>query len=201
MARRQKNAQVALVLAGVVCGMVALSFAAVPLYRLFCQVTGFGGTTQVADTLPQAVAEHEVIVRFDSNVHPGLPWFFQPEVRQVKVKVGEAGLVYFKAKNLSNQRTVGTATFNVTPLDVGQYFNKVQCFCFNEQVLEPGQEVEMPVSFFVDPKLLDDRNMKGVKTITLSYTFFAAPDAEGETDEGETDRTVRGAGSAAAGKP
>lgn len=196
MQRRPKNAQLALVLAGVVCGMIALSFAAVPLYRLFCQVTGFGGTTQVAETLPETVADHEVVVRFDATVNPGLPWYFQPEVRQVKVKVGEPGLIYYKAKNLSDRATVGTATFNVTPLEVGQYFNKVQCFCFEEQRLEPGQEMEMPVSFFVDPKLLEDRNMRGVKTITLSYTFFAVPDAVGENG-----KAARSAGPAAAGKP
>lgn len=187
--KREKNARIALILAGVVCGMVVLSFAAVPLYRLYCQITGFGGTTQVATSVPTSTSEREITIRFDANVHPGLPWAFQPEVRQVKVKVGEQGLVFYQARNLAPTATTGVATFNVTPDQAGQYFNKVQCFCFNEQRLDPDAVVDMGVSFFLDPAMLDDRDMDGVRTITLSYTFFAAPDEEGD-EQGALKRTT-----------
>ncbi|HKY94391.1 MAG TPA: cytochrome c oxidase assembly protein [Kiloniellales bacterium] len=188
--RRQKNARIALVLAAVACGMVALAFAAVPLYRLFCQLTGYGGTTQVSASAPAAISDREIVVRLDANVHPGLPWAFQPEVRQVKLKVGEQGLVFYQARNLAKVATAGVATFNVTPLQAGQYFNKVQCFCFDEQRLEPGAAVDMGVSFFVDPAMLADPEMDGVHTITLSYTFFAAPEEEGDDDQGAARRTT-----------
>jgi len=187
--RRDKNARIALVLAAVACGMVAMAFAAVPIYRLFCQITGYGGTTQVAASLPEAVSEREIVVRFDANVHPGLPWTFQPEVREVRLKVGESGLVFYKAENLAQFASTGVATFNVTPLQAGQYFNKVQCFCFDEQKLEPGASVEMGVSFFVDPALLADDDMDNLHTITLSYTFFASPEAE-EEQQGALRRTT-----------
>lgn len=170
-----RNARTGLLLTGIVAGMVGLSFAAVPLYRLFCQVTGYGGTTQVAETVPAAVAERKITVRFNADVDPDLPWSFGPMQRAVTVRVGEPGMAFYRARNRSGQTTVGAATFNVTPLKAGQYFNKVQCFCFDEQKLAPGQEAEMGVSFFVDPAILEDRNLDEVKTITLSYTFFRAP--------------------------
>lgn len=188
--RREKNARFALILAAAACAMLAMAFAAVPLYRLFCQVTGYGGTTQVAESAPAEVNDREIVVRFDANVHPGLPWAFQPEVRQVKLKLGEQGLVFYQARNLAKVATAGVATFNVTPDEAGQYFNKVQCFCFNEQRLDPGASVDMGVSFFVDPALLGDRAMDDVRTITLSYTFFAAPDEEGDDKNGAERRTT-----------
>lgn len=187
--RREKNARIALVLAAVACGMVAMAFAAVPLYRLFCQITGYGGTTQVAAGLPGTVDEREIVVRFDANVHPGLPWAFQPEVREVRLRVGESGLVFYKAENLAQYASTGVATFNVTPLQAGQYFNKVQCFCFDEQKLEPGASVEMGVSFFIDPAILSDGDMDSIHTITLSYTFFASLEAE-EEQQGALQRTT-----------
>ncbi len=174
-----RNARTATVLSAVVLAMIGLSFASVPLYRIFCQVTGFGGTTQVAEALPTATASQRVMeVRFNADVDPSLPWRFQPLERAVSVRVGEPGLVYFRATNLSEQAITGTATFNVTPMKTGEYFTKVACFCFEEQRLEPGQTVDMAVSFYIDPEILDDRNVEEVKAITLSYTFFRKQDAE-----------------------
>ncbi len=184
--RARGNGRLALTLGLVVCGMVGLSFAAVPLYRVFCQVTGYGGTTQVAEAAPDRVLDRTVTVRFEGFVNGKLPWRFAPEQREVTLKVGEPGLVFFKAENLADRPTAGVATFNVTPLKIGQYFNKVQCFCFNEQTLQPGETVDMGVSFFVDPAIDEDLNAAEVRTITLSYTFFSDPDAlPGPGDEGE----------------
>jgi cytochrome c oxidase assembly protein subunit 11 len=158
-----------------VVGMAGLAYASVPLYRIFCQVTGFGGTTMRADAVPGPVLEREMTVRFDANV-ADLPWSFQPEVRLTRVKLGENGLVYYRAVNRSSVAIVGTATYNVTPEKAGPYFAKIACFCFTEQRLEPGEAIDMPVSFFVDPALADDPNMEEVGTITLSYTFFKVRD-------------------------
>ncbi len=176
--RGRANGRLALGLGVVVCGMVGLSFAAVPLYQLFCQVTGYGGTTQVAESAPELVLEREMKIRFDANVSPSLPWAFKPDLRQVTVKLGEPTLIFYTALNEAEVATAGTATFNVTPQKAGQYFGKTQCFCFSEQLLKPGQEMDMGVSFFVDPALVEDPNMDEVKTITLSYTFFVDPDSE-----------------------
>lgn len=189
----RRNARTGLVLAGVAIGMVGLAFASVPLYRLFCQVTGFGGTTQIATAAPQAPVEaidRTMIIRFNADVDPKLPWSFQPNQRQVSVRVGETGLAIYTARNRGDAPVTGTATFNVTPLKAGKYFDKLQCFCFDEQRLEAGQEVEMAVSFFVDPAIMDDRNLDEVKTITLSYTFFRTR-SEGEGDNGSTAATTR----------
>ncbi len=172
---KRRNARTGVVLTGIVAGMIGLSFASVPLYRLFCQVTGYGGTTQVAEAAPGAVAERVIKVRFNADIGPGLPWYFKPVQREIALRVGESGLATFRARNLSDIAVTGTSTFNVTPLKAGQYFNKVQCFCFTEQRLEAGQELDMAVSFFVDPEILSDRNLDEVTTITLSYTFFRAP--------------------------
>lgn len=181
--KARSNARLALTLAGVVFGMVGLSFAMVPLYQLFCQVTGWGGTTQVAETLPETVSDRTIAVRFNADVNEKLPWSFGPVQREVEVKVGENRLAFYRAKNVGERPVVGTATFNVTPLKAGQYFSKVACFCFTEQKLEPGQEIDMPVSFFVDPAILDDPNLDDVKTITLSYTFFRDLDDWDEEQE------------------
>lgn len=170
--KARSNARLAITLIGVVFGMVGLSFAMVPLYQLFCQVTGWGGTTQVAEAVPETVSDRTIAVRFNADVNEKLPWSFGPVQREVEVKVGENRLAFYRAKNVGERPVIGTATFNVTPLKAGQYFSKIACFCFTEQRLEPGQEIDMPVSFFVDPAILDDPNLDDVKTITLSYTFF-----------------------------
>jgi cytochrome c oxidase assembly protein subunit 11 len=158
----------------VVVAMVGLSFASVPLYRVFCQVTGFGGTPQRVAALSDTVGERTMTIRFTADLSPELPWEFAPEVGKVEVKVGEAAMVRFRAKNLSRTPVVGTATFNVTPDKAGAYFDKVQCFCFTRQALAGGQEEFLPVTFFVDPAIEDDPNLSEVRTITLSYTFFRA---------------------------
>ena len=156
----------------VVVGMVGMSFAAVPLYRLFCQVTGFGGTTQVATTAPATIGARSVTVRFDSNIASGLGWRFGPKERVMKVRLGEVGETAFLAENRGARPTTGTAAFNVTPAAAGLYFNKIACFCFTEQTLAPGESAEMGLAFFVDPALADDPDLDGITTITLSYTFF-----------------------------
>jgi len=176
MSQSRKNAKVALSLGALVAGMVGLSFAAVPLYDLFCRVTGFGGTTQVAEAYADRVLDRKITIRFNADVNRELGWQFKPEVTSMEVKVGEAALTNYFAKNMTDAPIVGTATYNVTPEKAGIYFNKLQCFCFTEQMLEPGQSVDMPVYFFVDPAIADDPNLDNVTTITLSYTFFKAPD-------------------------
>lgn len=189
LARKNKKTLVSCVLA--VSFMVGLSFAAVPLYDLFCRVTGYGGTTQEASVAPDEVHDRVITVRFDSSTNPELPWRFSPVQRSVDIRVGETGLAFYRAQSDSDESTMGTATFNVTPLKAGQYFVKMDCFCFTEQRLTPGESVEMPVTFFVDPAILEDENMFGVDTITLSYTFYRMeyPEAEEETtaalDNGE----------------
>ena len=168
---RRRNIPVVAASVVTVAMMVALSFAAVPLYRLFCQVTGFAGTTQVAASAPGAIGSKIITVRFDANVAPSLAWQFVAP-KPVEVRLGEERLVAFTAINIGNEPLLGTATFNVTPLQVGKYFNKIQCFCFTEQLLMPGESKEFPVSFFVDPSIVEDEDGKGVTAITLSYTFF-----------------------------
>jgi cytochrome c oxidase assembly protein subunit 11 len=158
----------------VVIGMVGLSYAAVPLYDLFCRVTGYGGTPQRAAAAPGAIGDRVINVRFDTNTDRQLPWTFQPEQRSVTVKVGENRLVFFRAVNNSDRSIVGHATFNVVPDRAGRYFNKIQCFCFTEQRLDPGQSVDMPVSFFIAPEILTDRDGLDINEITLSYTFYPA---------------------------
>lgn len=160
-------------LIAVALGMLMLAYASVPLYRLFCQVTGFGGTTQRAAMYQGQPSARTVTVRFNGDVDPHLPWAFEPIEKSVTVHVGENRLIAFRAKNLSGQPTRGTATYNVTPHAAGVYFNKIQCFCFNEQRLAPNQSANLPVSFFIDPAILDDPNLRDLTNITLSYTFFS----------------------------
>jgi cytochrome c oxidase assembly protein subunit 11 len=169
--RLPRNALLGLTLVGVVACMVGLSFASVPLYRLFCQVTGYQGTPRRAETGADRVLDREVVVRFDSNVS-GLPWVFRPEVAQVHLKLGETATVNFIAENHGDQPLSGTAVFNIEPDLVASYFNKIECFCFTEQKLKPGERAELPVQFFVSPDLADDRELRAIRTITLSYTFF-----------------------------
>jgi cytochrome c oxidase assembly protein subunit 11 len=155
--------------------MVGVGFAAVPLYRLFCQVTGFGGTTMRVDAAQAATVQFSnktIVVRFDANQREGLPWEFKPERPTDTVSIGAKDMSIYIAKNLSNEPVTGTATFNVTPALAGQYFNKIQCFCFTEQTLKPDEQVRMPVLFYVDPKIMTDPETKDIEEITLSYTFY-----------------------------
>ena len=168
----------AFVLFSVVAGMVGLAFASEPLYRIFCQVTGYAGTTQVAAFVPKSneVLKRMVAVRFDANVNSNMPWSFKPVQREIKVRLGEQALAYFEATNDSDQSLVGTASFNVTPYKAAIHFNKIDCFCFTQQVLKPGQTMKMPVTFFIDPELAKDSRADDLRTITLSYTFFQDDD-------------------------
>ena len=170
-----KNRKTAVMLAAIVLFMVGLAYASVPLYKLFCQVTGFGGTTQIAAQAPAQVPMNlePVNVRFDANVNPKLPWKFEAVTKPVSLRPGEEVTVYYRATNLADEPTSGTATFNVTPQKAGPYFMKIECFCFTEQVLQPGESMDMPVSFFLDPDLKSDDNTKDVDEVVLSYTFFA----------------------------
>lgn len=167
-----KNRRVGLAVFVTVAVMVGMSFAAVPLYRLFCSATGYNGTTQVAKALPPNVIDRVMTVRFDTGLGGGLNWRFTPEQRQVKVRMGERALAAFKAENLNKKSITGTALYNVTPLKVGKYFKKIECFCFQEQVLEGGKTATLPVVFYIDPAMDKDPDMADVHYITLSYTFF-----------------------------
>ena len=153
-----------------------LSYASVPLYRIFCQITGYGGTTQQVENLPKFVHDREITIRFNAITYEGLPWKFENQQKEVKLKVGEHKLAFFSATNLADKPTTGTATYNVTPHKVGEYFAKIQCFCFEEQTLEAGETIEFPVSFYIDPEILNDKDAQEVSTITLSYTFFPLKD-------------------------
>lgn len=173
----RSNARLAVVLLGIPAAMGVLVYYSVPLYQLFCQVTGYGGTTQVAQAAPTGTVDQEVTVRFDANVAPGLAWeFIAPE--PVKVRLGEEHVVSYKGKNIGSNPSLGTATSNVVPYQAGAYFNKIECFCFTEQLLLPGEQKEFTLKFFVDPSLMEDADTSKLSTITLSYTFFnQGPDA------------------------
>ena len=174
---RNNNNRVALGLGAVAAGMLGLGFAAVPLYDLFCRVTGFGGTTQVAseaqaaDAAALSAGAPTISIRFDASTARDMPWEFRPRQVTDTVQIGQRDMAIYEAKNLSSVPVTGTASFNVEPEQAGAYFNKIQCFCFTEQTLRPGQQVTMPVLYFVDPRALEDPNMQGVEQITLSYTF------------------------------
>jgi cytochrome c oxidase assembly protein subunit 11 len=170
--RPARDAVVAFACGGFVAVMVGVSFAAVPLYSWFCRTTGFGGTTQVAKTTPDQMSGRVVTVRFDSNVAPGLPWSFEPERRTIDVRLGEVVTVYYAVRNESARVTTGQAGYNVTPPTVGAYFEKINCFCFTQQTLQPGEKRDMAVVFYVDAKLGKDTEQRAVNNITLSYTFF-----------------------------
>lgn len=172
----QKNGRTAALAALLVAAMVGLAFASVPLYRIFCQVTGLGGTTMRVDEAAAAavrpVAGKSVSIRFDANVSRDLMWEFRPVQTQRTVPIGERNMAVYRARNISTRPLTGTATFNVTPVQAGRYFSKIQCFCFTEQLLQPGQDMQMPVLFYVDPAILDDPAVRDVTEITLSYTFY-----------------------------
>ena len=163
-----------LLVVSVVFCMGALSYTSVPLYKLFCQVTGYGGTTQVVQNVSDKVVDRSITVRFDANVNPALDWRFAPTQKSIKLSLGENALAFYRAENTGSGPLVGTATFNVTPDKAGIYFNKVECVCFQAQLLAPNQVIDMPVSFFIDPDMMNDPNLDDVTTITLSYTFFRA---------------------------
>ena len=171
MARRN-NVNLALNLVCVAVGMLLLAYASVPLYRLFCQVTGYNGTTQEAKQAPGKILTRQITVDFNADVAPGLPWEFKPGEKSHKVHVGEQALSWFVAHNSANTSVTGHAVYNVVPFKAGAYFVKIACFCFTEQTLAAGSRVNMPVSFYIDPAIMDDPDMNDVKTITLSYTFF-----------------------------
>ncbi len=174
----KSNRKVAVVCASVFVCMIGAAYAAVPLYNLFCSVTGFGGTTQVAETASDVVIDRTITVRFDGNVNHELSWKFKPGQRSVTMRMGETAQIHYEATNTGSKTTVGTSTFNVSPPTAGIYFNKLECFCFTEQALKAGESVEMPVVFFVDPDMDKDPELKHVKEITLSYTFFPVEQPE-----------------------
>lgn len=172
-----RNARIAALALAAPLFMFAMGWAAVPLYQLFCQVTGYGGTTQIATAPAARVLDRTVTVRFDANVAPGVPWSFEPEHREVTLKLGENGLAFYTVRNLSDRPVTAVATYNVTPHKVGTYFQKLECFCFQDRTLQPGEEMSLPVIFYVDPSLATDSDVDEVREITLSYTFFESKDA------------------------
>lgn len=157
---------------GTVVIMGGLAWASVPFYDWFCRVTGFGGATLVADAPPDVILDQTIRVRFDASLNTGMPWQFKPVEREMTVRIGETGLAFYEAYNPTDRMVAGTASYNVTPYEAGGFFTKIDCFCFQQQVLAPGERVQMPVTFYVDPAIVTDRDAKFVHTITLSYTFF-----------------------------
>ena len=176
-ARLTRDAMVAAICGFVVVAMVGAAYAAVPFYNWFCRATGFNGTTQVATSAPTgAPLARKMTVRFDANVAPGLPWKFEPEQTEIEVRIGEVVTVFYSVTNQAARTTAGQAAYNVTPLTVGAYFQKINCFCFTEQTMAPSEKRDMPVVFYVDPALAGDSENDGLKTITLSYTFYPVRD-------------------------
>jgi cytochrome c oxidase assembly protein subunit 11 len=173
-----KNRRVALIAAGGFFAMVGMAYASVPLYKIFCQTTGFGGTTQRAAKAPNVASDKLISVRFDANTSSGLSWSFQPKQTTMQVKIGEQNMAYFEAKNLGDKVSTGSAIYNVSPPTAGRFFDKIQCFCFTKQTLKPGETAEFPVVFFVDPDILKDPDGKGTEEITLSYAFYPADSPE-----------------------
>jgi len=168
-----RNRRTAIAAFGVVAGMVGVSFAAVPLYALFCRVTGYGGTPMIGGTAPGAsAAAAPLTVRFNANTQPNLPWHFAPAQASVQLRPGEEAVAFYRAEGTGATPATGISTYNVTPEVVGRYFHKTACFCFEEQTLAPGQQVDMPLAFWVDPRIAEDPNTRGIRTITVSYTFF-----------------------------
>ncbi len=177
------NSAVAVKLVGVVAVMASLSFAAVPFYDWFCRVTGYGGTTDTAADASDTILDQTINVRFDASLERGMPWEFKPVETEVELRIGETGLAFYEAYNPTDKPIAGTASFNVAPYSAGGYFTKIDCFCFQMQVLEPGQRVQMPVTFYVDPEIVADAEAKFAHTITLSYTFYETELPEEEVTE------------------
>ncbi|PJB69717.1 MAG: cytochrome c oxidase assembly protein [Alphaproteobacteria bacterium CG_4_9_14_3_um_filter_47_13] len=173
-----KNRIVGFAVLGIALVMVGMAFASVPLYKLFCSVTGYGGTTQVSGIAPDYITNRNITVKFNANTAPNLRWYFKPEQHEISVHPGQKAFVSYRARNLMTQPLAGTALYNVSPLKAGKYFHKIECFCFGEQILEANQDVAMPVLFFIDPAIEEDRGMNDVTTITLSYTFFKTESPE-----------------------
>ncbi len=189
--RNRANTRIAIACFGLFGGMVGMAYAAVPLYDLFCRVTGYGGTTQRVDQYSQVVLDRDITIRFDANVTGGLAWNFRPVQRSTTIKIGETTQVAYEATNVFSKPAMGRASFNVTPELAGAYFMKVECFCFTDTELQPGESMEMPVVFYVDPEIVNLPELHNIKTITLSYTFF--PSAEGSRPvarRGAGDETV-----------
>ena len=190
-AKPRSNARTVRTLIGIVVLMGALSWAAVPFYSWFCKVTGFGGTTNVAEAASETVLDEKIRVRFDANVDSAMGWTFRPMQREMELRIGENAIAFYEAINNTDQPVTGTASYNVAPDAAGYFFNKIECFCFTEQTLQPGERVEMPVSFYVDPEMVTDRDAGRIRDITLSYTFHrtepsAPKQAALETDGGST---------------
>lgn len=186
--RLSANARTAFMMGAVAVSMVGVGFAAVPLYRVFCNVTGYGGTTMRVDAAVAATVQdsgHPITIRFDANHRSDMPWEFKPEQPTDKVSVGAKDMAIFIAKNEGDETVTGTATFNVTPELAGKYFNKIQCFCFTEQTLKAGQQIRMPVLYYVDPKILTDPDTKDIEEITLSYTFYPVEPSEDVDPKGK----------------
>jgi len=173
-----KNTKALLIIFGVVFLMVGLSFASVPLYNLFCSVTGYGGTTQLSTELPDTILDRKLKIKFTTDVNSNLPWDFESETSQITLNIGQDAFINFVAKNKGQKSFSGTAIYNVTPAKAGKYFHKTQCFCFDYQTLKPNEKMNMPVVFYIDPSMNDDSNMEDVTTITLSYSFFKSDSSE-----------------------
>ncbi|WP_299679740.1 cytochrome c oxidase assembly protein [uncultured Roseobacter sp.] len=169
--------------------MGGLAWASVPFYDWFCRVTGFGGVTGVSEVAPDDVLDQTITVRFDGSLHSNMAWEFTPVEREMEVRIGETGLAFYEAYNPTDRPIAGSASYNVTPYQAGGFFNKIQCFCFEEQVLQPGERVQMPVTFYVDPEIVDDRDGKFIHTITLSYTFYEIELPEGYASLEQTDQS------------
>ena len=167
-----KSAKTALGLVAVAFVMCGLAFAAVPFYDWFCRVTGYGGTVSVASVAPNEILERKIKIRFDASTEKGMPWEFKPLQREMDIRIGETGLAYYEAYNPTDRVIAGTAAYNVAPDVAGGFFTKIHCFCFDQQVLQPGERVEMPVSFYVDPSIMQDIDGREIRGITLSYTFY-----------------------------
>lgn len=175
---QRRNKKTGMIVLGVIAGMVLLSYASVPLYRIFCQVTGYGGQANMGKEATGEIFDREMTIRFNSDVNPNLPWEFKSDVPSIKLKVGQEALVTFTARNLSREAVAGTAMYSISPMATGVYLNKTQCFCFNYQLIAPGETVQFPVVLHIDPKIMEDRQQEDVKTMTLSYTFFKADSPE-----------------------
>ena len=182
---KAQNKKVIFIISFIGMLMLSLSYAAVPLYDIFCRVTGFGGTTQIASSAPGSSGHPNINIWFESNITDSLNWDFYSKTKTVKIPMGEEKTIYYFAKNLSDEPIVGTATFNVTPAKAGQYFMKIDCFCFVEQLLNPGESMNMPVTFFIDPDLYKDENVQEVNEITLSYTFMKSMDQSKVEEQGK----------------